>query len=133
MVDLRTGSCLCGAAKYEINIDGHKTGNCHCTDCQKNSGAAFMPFTSVDAGQFRWVNKPMGIAKTSDNAIRRFCEKCGTPITWEGKEYQDRMSVSTGTLNDVNDIEITYEIYTRSRWPNMPPISGARQYEGEGT
>ncbi len=130
--DLRQGGCLCGAVRYEINIDRHRTGNCHCRDCQKNSGGAFMPFTSVDRGQFRWLSEPHGEGRASEAAIRRFCEKCGTPMTWEGRDYPNRISVSTGTLDDVSGVEISYEIYTRSRWPGIQPVPGVRQYEADG-
>jgi hypothetical protein len=132
MADLRTGGCMCGAVRYEMNIDGHKTGNCHCRDCQKNSGAGFMPFTNVDAGQFRWINEPEGVAKASEKAVRRFCNECGTPMTWEGEGEEDRASISTGTFDDPSGIEISYEIYTRSRWPAFKPVDGARQYEDGG-
>ena len=132
MADLRTGGCMCGAARYEINIDGHMSGNCHCRDCQKNTGAAFMPCTNVDAGQFRWISKPGGEARASDKAIRRFCEKCGTPLTWEADDSPDRQSINMGTLDDPLGIEITYEIYTRSRWPDIQPVPGARQYVDGG-
>ena len=128
MVKLQSGGCLCGAVRYEINLDGAETGNCHCRDCQKNSGGAFMPFTTVDAGQLRWISAPTGATKASDTAERRFCASCGTPLTWEGKNYQHHQSVSTGTLDDVSGIEIAFEIYTRSRWPALPPVPGARQY-----
>lgn len=128
MADLRTGGCLCGAARYEINIDGNKTGNCHCIDCQKNSGSAFMPFTNVDSGQFRWVSKPEGKYASSNFAYRRFCKECGTPLTWEGNDRLEQTSVSTCTLDDTSGIQMVYEIYTRTRLEGISPVSGARQY-----
>lgn len=129
MNDLRTGGCLCGAVRYEINMKDSRTGNCHCRDCQKNSGTGFMPFTNVDKGQFRWISKPEGEARASDIAVRRFCIQCGTPMSWEGEEFPDLMSVSTGTLDDPSGLEIEYEIYTRTRWACYEPVAGARQYE----
>lgn len=130
--DLRTGGCMCGSVRYEINMNGSRTGNCHCKDCQKNSGAAFMPFTNVDLGQFRWISEPTGVAQASDIAVRRFCADCGTPMTWEGRDEPDRIAVSTGTLDDTDGIEIVYEIYTKSRWAAIQPVSGARQFEQGG-
>lgn len=131
MPNLRQGGCLCGAVRYEINLDGHETGNCHCIDCQKNSGSAYMPFANVDSGQFRWISKPKGAFKSSDIAVRRFCTQCGTPLTWESVESPDRQSVSIGTLDDTSGVEITYEIYTRSRLAGIQPVPGARQYEAD--
>ncbi|WP_417460856.1 GFA family protein [Kordiimonas sp.] len=132
-VDLRQGGCMCGAARFEINLQGHRTGACHCTDCQKNSGGPYMIFTTVDAGQIRWISKPKGEGRASDIAIRRFCTKCGTPMTWESVSEPDDQAVSTGTIDDPNGLEISYEIYTRSRWASIPPIPGARQYEGSSS
>ncbi len=131
MPDLRQGGCLCGAVRYEVNLDGHKASNCHCTDCQKNSGAAFMMFTNIDSGQFRWTNKPDGVYQSSEHALRRFCTQCGTPITWDAVDRPERQSVSVGTLDNLDGIEISYEIYTRSRIEGIPPVSGARQYLGD--
>lgn len=131
MPDLRQGGCLCGAARYEINLNGNKTGNCHCRDCQKNSGAPFMPFANVDSGQFRWISEPKGVFHSSEKALRRFCEKCGTPLTWEAKARPERQSVSMCTLDDTSGLEITYEIFTRSRVPGIQPVPGARQYEAD--
>ncbi len=50
-------------------------------------------------------------------------------MTWEGRDFPDRISISTGTLDDTSGIEISVEIYTRSRWAVIPPVPGARQYE----
>jgi len=88
-----------------------------------------MPFTSVKLGQLTWTNEPQGVASVSDMAKRRFCNKCGTPMTWEGVEYQHHQSVSTGTLDDPSCTRITYEIYTRSRWVGIMPVEGALQFE----
>lgn len=129
MANIQRGGCMCGATRYEIDMTRAKTGNCHCTDCQKNSGCAFMPFTSVKYGQLTWTNEPQGVASVSAEAKRRFCSKCGTPMTWEGVEYQHHQSVSTGTLDDPSCTRITYEIYTRSRWPGIMPVEGALQFE----
>ncbi|MFC3050927.1 GFA family protein [Kordiimonas pumila] len=132
MADLRAGGCLCGHARFEINITDSKTGTCHCRDCQKHSSAPFAIFTTVDHGAFRWLVKPQGIAKSSERAIRRFCEKCGSPLSWEGLEFPDEISVNTATFDDVSNIMPVYELYVRTRMAGIEPIKGARQYEAGG-
>jgi len=133
MANIHGGGCMCGAVRFEIDLDGAETGNCHCRDCQKNSGGAFMPFTTVKAGQLRWLHEPTGVMRSSDKAVRRFCSACGTPLTWEGEDYQHHQSVSTGTLDTPSSTPIVFEIFTRSRWPGIQPVPGARQYEGESS
>ncbi|WP_020399155.1 GFA family protein [Kordiimonas gwangyangensis] len=127
MSTIKAGSCLCGHVRYEIDMAGSRTGNCHCRDCQKNGGGPFMTFTTPKPGKFKWIVEPEGRAQASDFAMRRFCTHCGTPMTWEHLSKDD-MAVSTGTLDDPSGVEIIYEIYTKSRWPVIPPMPGVDQF-----
>ena len=38
-----SGQCLCGEINYSVDIEPVFTGNCHCNDCQRSSGSAFIP------------------------------------------------------------------------------------------
>lgn len=38
-----SGHCLCGEITYSVDIEPVFTGNCHCKDCQRSSGSAFIP------------------------------------------------------------------------------------------
>lgn len=127
MVDVRQGGCLCGAARYEIDVTEHETGNCHCSLCQKHSGSAYLTVTCVPAGDFKWVAKPAGRYASSQSVIRRFCSNCGTPMTWESTEHSDIANVSLGTLDDTSGLAISYEVYVDNRVTGIAAVSGARQ------
>lgn len=127
--NVRQGGCLCGHVRYEIDMTGSRTGNCHCRDCQKNGGGPFMTFTNPVKGHLRWISEPEGQAHASDIAVRRFCDRCGTPMTWESLANRNDMAVSSGTLDDPSGVEIIYEIYTKSRWPVIPPLPGVDQFK----
>ncbi len=128
MNDLRTGGCLCGAARYEINLDRSRTVTCHCRDCQKQTGAPFLMSTVVGAGQFRWINKPTGVVQTSEKAIRRFCKTCGIPLTWEWVKKGDWDCIYSATLDDPAGLTVRSELFTRSRMESITPFQGAKQY-----
>lgn len=36
-----SGGCLCGAIRYECSMEPLATIQCHCRDCQRNSGSGF--------------------------------------------------------------------------------------------
>jgi hypothetical protein len=42
-----TGGCLCGAVRYTAEADQTGAIICHCTDCQKFTGAAFAALVPV--------------------------------------------------------------------------------------
>ncbi len=131
MGKLVEGGCLCGRVRYEVNLKGAEFGHCHCKDCQKNSGAPFMSFAFVEWGYFRWLNEPDGAYQSSPDACRKFCTHCSSAICWEGKQFDHGISINTGTLDEYSGGDIQFEIFTRSRWPIIAPINGARQYEAE--
>ncbi|WP_262695345.1 GFA family protein [Kordiimonas aquimaris] len=127
MRGIREGGCSCGAARYQMDLTDAETGNCHCRDCQKQSGAPFATVITVKADQFKWLKQPEGETSVSDAAIRRFCNKCGTPLQWCGVDYTDIANINMTTLDDTSGIDIVYEIYTRSRVAGILPVKGAAQ------
>ena len=42
-----TGGCQCGAVRYECAAEPLFTGNCHCRDCQRSTGSAYVPALAV--------------------------------------------------------------------------------------
>ena len=50
---LRTGGCLCGAVRYESGGEPQFSLQCHCRDCQRQSGAPHVAAVRVPAAEFR--------------------------------------------------------------------------------
>lgn len=39
---VRRGGCACGAVRYEVRGEPTVVGLCHCADCRRESGSAFL-------------------------------------------------------------------------------------------
>src|SRR5437016_3555924 len=50
-----TGSCLCGAVRYEVDSPATQVDNCHCPMCRKQHGAAFATYAGYPKGHVRVV------------------------------------------------------------------------------
>jgi hypothetical protein len=129
MSHFQQGGCRCGFARYEIDISGANTLNCHCIDCQKHLGAPFSVFTVVPSTQFKWLNKPTGLIAFSDAAKRIFCNKCGTYLKWEGVNFTNEAEINAMTLDDHSSIKIDEEIFVRTRLSWLKPLKGVAQFE----
>ena len=129
MKSIKQGGCRCGAARYEIDLSGANTLNCHCIDCQKHLGAAFSVFTVVPSEQFKWLKKPTGNVAFSDTANRLFCNKCGTYLKWEGIAFADEAEINAMTLDDPTSVKVDEEIFVRSRLSWVKPLAGIAQFE----
>ena len=124
-----TGSCLCGAIRYTVDVPITELRACHCTHCQKASGAA----GSVNAVVPRAALKiTQGTAKRYDakadsgrTLYRYFCGDCGSPIYSQRATAPETAVLRAGTLDSAGDMKITANIWTRSArpWATIDPAS----------
>jgi len=52
------GSCLCGVVRYEITAPFRRANLCHCSRCQKHSGAGALAQGRVPRSGFRLLSCP---------------------------------------------------------------------------
>ncbi|WP_171208117.1 MULTISPECIES: GFA family protein [unclassified Ruegeria] len=89
-----TGGCQCGAVRYSIGRLG-KASICHCRMCQKAFGSFFAPL--VEAYDVSWTRGERSIFHSSTTNWRGFCDKCGTPLTYE---FNGGLEIAIGTFDD---------------------------------
>ena len=130
-----TGSCLCGAIRYAIDVPVSELRACHCIHCQKASGAggsvnAVIPSAALRI--FRGVPKRYASHADSGRTLHRFfCGDCGSPIYTQRATGSDVVAVRTGTLDDAPPMKIATHIWTRSArpWSWIDPSS--KQFPGQ--
>ena len=112
-----TGSCLCGAVRYEIHGDVDRTSLCWCTMCQKQHGAACGPYANVASTALRIVAGSEAITRyaSSPGVERAFCGVCGSSLTWQMAEHSDRIAVTLGTFDTPYEGRVTHELHTESK------------------
>lgn len=112
-----TGSCHCGAVRYEVDIDLSKgTLRCNCSLCAK--ARAWFAFAPAEA--FRLVEGEDALAdyqwtpegRPRPNLHYRFCTTCGVRVFAAGKDPSgiDICAISVSTLDDGNANEIAASI-----------------------
>jgi hypothetical protein len=98
-----TGGCLCGSVRYAVDAEPIRQLLCHCIDCQRHTGTAFLsamvfPADSIEiTGSLTIYTMPGG--QSGEPMHRRFCSRCGTPITinWDNT---GKILMMAGTLDD---------------------------------
>src|SRR3970282_2959001 len=101
MPDPLSGSCLCGAIRYTISAPLTELRACHCTHCQKASGAGGSVNAAVPSSAFKLSQgTPKRYAGTADSGrtlYRYFCGDCGSPIFSQRATHPDTMVGRGGT------------------------------------
>lgn len=111
----RTGSCLCGARRYEIEGDVGGVWMCHCSLCRKATGSVGNAILIVPRAQFRWLaGEDHGVtyALRATYAVTR-CATCGTPLPAETDEHN--VYVTAGTLDTPLEDGVRTRLFCASR------------------
>ena len=113
-----TGSCLCGAVRYEIEGTLTDAGHCHCTMCRKEHGAAFGTYAVVDPDRFHWVSGSDRVTRfeSSSGEDRIFCRVCGS--TLGGMSNGRVESITLGTVDGDPGVRPRSHIFvgSKARW-----------------
>ena len=106
--------------------------NCHCTDCQRQTGSAFSTFLTVPKAAFHVEGETLSSYttvgdETGKTTIRHFCTACGSP---------DTVCIKAGTLDDRSWVAPQIDVWCdsaqpwvtadgeRPRFGRMPPVPG---------
>jgi hypothetical protein len=124
-----TGSCLCRAIRYEVNIPITELRQCHCTDCQKVSGAGGTVNALIASSAFRITHgEPRRFTKVADSGRtlhRFFCADCGSPIYSQREVTPEMMTLRAGTLDNAPPMKVFAHIWTASArpWAHIDPAT----------
>jgi len=127
MASIRSGGCLCGAVRYESAGEPSFSLQCHCRDCQRASGTAYVAAMRVPAAGFRVTQgTPKRYVTTSDagNSVTRlFCGDCGSPLFIRVSTRPDIVGLRVGTLDDPSEFRPEANIFVKSAqpWVAMDP------------
>jgi len=109
-----TGGCLCGKVRYSVSGEPLLRAVCHCRDCQRFTGSAFVSVMQVSRDNVRIEGELRSIDLTgrSGKVIRRhFCPNCGSSVCTEPFVRPGRINVMVGTLDDPSVFTPTTEIF----------------------
>ena len=108
-----TGSCLCGGVSYTVAGPLREVIACHCSQCRKTSGH-HVAATRVAASGLRFTrNESLTWYRSSDQAERGFCNRCGGNLFWRRYD-SDTVSVMAGTLDSPTGLTLTKQMHTES-------------------
>jgi len=112
------GSCLCGAVSFEIAPPSTMFRYCHCTRCQKATGAAHAANLFLPESQFKWLAGESLVRRFDLPGAKRFavsfCTQCGTRMPHK-IPGTDNMLVPAGVLDAKPDLGPDSSIFWGSK------------------
>ena len=114
-----TGSCLCGAVRFQITGKIGPVGYCHCSQCRRATGTAFAANADVQRGDISFVSGLDGVREyeSSPGKFRAFCARCGSPVYGRKSSEPDRLRVRLGTLEQDPGRRALAHVWVASKAP----------------
>ena len=127
-----TGGCLCGAVRFELTEVPTDAGYCHCTRCQRRTGAAASPQARIDPRTFRLVagEELVGWWRPPGGGFDKcFCRDCGGHLFSRDPEDPDSMSVRLGAFDSDPGVRPQWRAFVAYAAPWEPiPDDGLPRY-----
>ena len=119
------GGCACGEVRYRLTSNPLFTHCCHCLNCQRQTGSAFVVNLLIEANRVKFLvgePQPVDVPRSGGKKQRIFrCPRCQVAVfsryTRAGISF-----VRGGTLDDPSSVSPDVHIYTRSKlsWVVLP-------------
>jgi hypothetical protein len=109
------GQCYCTAIQFKITFPTIFSSHCHCEDCRKSHGAAFVTWVGAHKDRFEILSGENKIRKYESHPgiFWEFCTDCGTSLFYESNEYPDEIDVVvaslTGPLDRKPNAHVSFE------------------------
>jgi hypothetical protein len=131
-----SGGCLCGGVRFELTEPAPSAGYCHCTRCQRRTGAAASAQARIDGRTLRvqqgselikgWRDPGGGFEKL-------FCGECGGHLFSRNPDDRTQMSVRMGAFDGDPGVRPSWRSFVAyaAPWEPVPDAGLERFAEGK--
>ena len=127
MVQVHSGSCLCGAVRYEVRGPLRDSIACHCSQCRKTSGHYWSATRAKTTDLHLLEDRGLRWFRSSSTAARGFCQHCGASLFWR-PEGADTTSIGSGTLDQTTGMKTLCHIHVAGKGDYVEIAPGVAQW-----
>ncbi len=98
-----TGRCACGEVRFAARGEVRARNHCHCDSCRRATSSPFTTWLTVARAALRWTGAEPRAHASSPGVTRRFCGRCGSPMSYETDERPDEVDLYAASLDDSSD------------------------------
>jgi hypothetical protein len=116
------GHCLCGEVKFEVTLENHQVGACHCGMCRRWGGGPSIMVETPTPPRFE-DSSHVRVHTSSDWAERGFCAQCGSHLFYRLKDHSF-YGIPVGLLTDNGQLwALTMEVFIEEK-PSFYSFAG---------
>ena len=121
----REGGCACGAVRYRLASEPLITHCCHCLNCQRQTGSAFVINLLIEADRVELLaGDPQPVEVPRDDGSKQRIYRCPDCQVAVYSDYgrPEVLFVRAGTLGEPSSVAPDVHIFTKSKldWVTLP-------------
>jgi hypothetical protein len=129
------GGCLCGGVRFELAEPVRAAGYCHCTRCQRRTGAAASANAPIDGRTLRLLQGEALVQawRHPDGGFEKlFCRECGAHLFSRNPDDHSQMGVRLGAFDGDPGVRPTWRAFVAyaAPWEPIPDDGLERHAEG---
>jgi hypothetical protein len=126
----REGGCSCGAVRYRLASEPLFVHCCHCLNCQRQTGSAFVVNLLIESDRVEvFAGAPEAVEVPRDDGSRQKIYRCPDCQVAVFSDYgrPEVLFVRAGTLDEPGGVSPDVHIFTRSKvgWVALPESTPA--------
>jgi hypothetical protein len=131
---MASGSCQCGALRFEVTLPSKWVAHCHCTMCRRAHGAAFVTWVGMEAARARIEDSQQTLRwyASSPDAERGFCAHCGSMLFFRGERWAGELHIVRaafdGDVDRAPQVHVFYDSHVD--WAAIDPNDGLPRKPG---
>ena len=127
------GACQCQAVRFTVTLPSKSCVHCHCDNCRRTHGAAFVTFIGFQKEQVHITagDDQLGRYVSDTGTTRSFCTHCGSTLFCEGPREPGEIHVVYANLIDSIDVLPEAHVYVDDHAPWWTITDSLPQYGGE--
>lgn len=116
MPQTATGSCLCGGVRFAVSGPLRHVIACHCSQCRRWTGNFLTTTNCRSADLHLESDGTLSWYRSSDEAERGFCARCGSPLFWRRTTGAGEwISISAGSLDPPTGVRLAQHIFVADK------------------
>jgi hypothetical protein len=129
---VREGGCSCGAVRYRLTSEPLFVHCCHCLNCQRQTGSAFVVNVLIEAARVEIVaGTPQAVeAPRDDGSAQEIfrCPDCRVAV-YSRYGHPGVYFIRAGTLDAPASVSPDVHIFTRSKLPWVALPAGVPSFD----
>jgi hypothetical protein len=102
--------------------------HCHCESCRRATSAPIATYAGFAAAKVEWSGEAPAEFGSSPGVVRRFCRRCGSPMSFADDNWPGEIHVFVASFEDPAGFAPTLHVHAGEQLPWIHLADGLPRY-----